>query len=233
MCVLCVVRCINADVLLRRSTRVAALLLLSFSFAHGQTLPPPDSNPPQTFQKAGEVPAGSSKAFEFGLSDFSYRVSANGNGRRERGGLVRRFNLRLDSGEEISRVYFSKYAGDLLLVCEVADGDGGRAFVVRLEQPSMRARWKQRVPAYNVAAAREGDALYVAASGFVGRLNLATGAYLWKHDRLTLDGPPLFESFEQPEVRGDTVSFREAAVAGRPAQTLLLNKKTGKLIRIE
>ncbi|MDQ3917769.1 MAG: hypothetical protein M3348_04775 [Acidobacteriota bacterium] len=232
MCVLRLARRINADVLLRRSTRVAALLLLSFSFAHGQALPPPDSNPPQTFQKAGEVPAGSSKAFEFGLSDFSYHVSANGNGRREGGGLVRRFNLRLDGGEEISRVYFSKYAGDLLLVCGVADG-GGRAFVVRLEQPSMRARWKQRVPAYNFAAAREGDALYVAASGFVGRLNLATGAYLWKHDRPTPDGPPLFESFEQPEVRGDTVSFREAAAAGRPAKTLLVNKKTGKLIRIE
>ena len=215
----------------------APLLCLLFCVAAAATAQDvrhaPAAQPSEGFERAKEISAGSLKAFEFGLSDFSYHVSANGNGRREGGGLVRPFNLRLDGGEEIRRVYFSKYAGDLLLVCEVAYGDGGRAFVVRLEQPSMRARWKQRVPADKVAAAREGDALYVAASGLVGRLNLATGAYLWKYDRLTPDGPPLFESFEQPEVRGDTVSFREASVAGWPAKTLLLNKKTGKLIRIE
>jgi hypothetical protein len=202
--------------------------------AHGQNPPASASNPPQTFERAEEVPAGAPKAFEFGLSDFSYHVGANGNGRRE-GGLVRRFNLRLDSGEEITHVYFSKYGGDLLLVCEVAYGDGGRALVIRLEQPSMRARWKQRVPGYNVVAAREGESLYLAAMGFVGRLNLRSGAYLWRHDGLNrvAAGPPAFESFEPPEVRGDTVLFREAAAAGRPAKTLLVNKQTGKIIRAE
>lgn len=228
------VSCEFVDKSLRRSARVAALLLLFLSFARGQSPPTPAAPASQTFQKAGEVPAGAPRAFEFGLSGFSYHVAPNGNGRREGGRVVQRFNLRLELGEEITRVYFSKYEADLLLVCEVAYGDGGRAFVARLEQPSMRARWKQRVPGYNVAAAREGDALYLAAAGFVGRLNLASGAYLWKHaDISKADGPPAFEGFELPEVRGDTVSFREAAVAGRAAKTILVNKKTGKIIRIE
>lgn len=222
------------DKSLRRSAHAAALLLLFLSFARGQSPPASAADPSQTFQKAGEVPAGAPKAFEFELPGFSYHVAANGNGRREGGRVVQRFNLRLELGEEITRVYFSKYEADLLLVCEVAYGDGGRAFVARLEQPSMRARWKQRVPGSNVSAAREGDALYLAATGFVGRLNLGTGAYLWKHaDISKADGPPAFESFELPEVRGDTVSFRESAVAGRAAKTILVNRKTGKIIRIE
>lgn len=219
---------------LRRAACVASLVLLCLSFAQGQSASTPAPNPAQTFQKAGEIPDGAPKAFEFELSGFGYHVSPNGNGRREGGPLVRRFNLQLETGEEITHVYFSKYEADLLLICEVSYGDGGRGFVARLEQPSMRARWKQRLPAYQIAAARDGDALYLAASGFVGRLNLRTGAYLWKHDDISkTDGPPVFESFELPEVRGDTVSFRESGVAGRPAKTLLLNKKTGKLIRIE
>src|SRR5947209_5563960 len=191
--------------------------------------------PSDVFQKAKGIPAGAPKAFEFESSDFSYHVSPNGNGRREGGRLVRRFNLRLETGEEITHVYFSKYGADLLLVCEVAYGDGGRGFVARLEQPSMRARWKQRVPAYNIAAAREGESLYLAASGFVGRLDLRKGAYLWKHADLfeTRGGRGYFESFEVPRVSGDTVSFREAAVAGRPAKTIRLNKKTGKVIGTE
>lgn len=213
---------------------MTVLLLLCLSFARSQSQPASAPDPLQTFEKAREVPAGAPKAFEFELSDFSYHVAANGNGRREGGGLTRRFNLRLDSGEEIARVYFSKYAGDLLLVCEVAYGDGGRAFVARLEQPSMRARWKQRVPGKGAAAAREGDALYVAATGFVGRLNLQTGAYLWKHDDISkAGGPPAFESFELPEPRGDTVSFKESGTGGRAARIIVLNKKTGKIIRVE
>jgi hypothetical protein len=191
--------------------------------------------PSEVFQKAAEIPAGAPKSFEFELSGFSYHVNLNGNGRRERGDAVRRFNLRLESGEEISHVYFSKNEADVLLVCEVAYGDGGRGFVARLEQPSMRARWKQRVPAYHITSLREGESLYLAATGFVARLDLRKGVYVWKHGDLfeTRGGQAYFESFEVPEVAGDTVSFREAAVAGRPAKTILVSKKTGKLIRIE
>jgi hypothetical protein len=215
----------------------ATLFLCLAASAASQDGPSAPAAQPQTsgdFEKAKEVPAGAPKAFEFELSDFSYHVSANGNGRREGGGLTRPFNLRLDSGEAITRVYFSKYAGDLLLVCEVSYGDGGRAFVARIEQPSMRARWKQRVPGKGVAAAREADALYVAATGFVGRLDLRGGKYLWQHDDISkTNGPPVFESFELPELRGDTVSFKEAGAGGRAAKTIVANKKTGKIIRIE
>ena len=211
------------------------MLLLCLSFALRQSPPPPVSNPPQAFQKAREIPAGAPKAFEFELPGFSYHVGANGNGRREGGGPVRRFNLRLESGEEIIHVYFSKYEGDLLLLCEATYDDGGFGFVARLEQPSMRARWKQRVPAYHITSLREGDSLYVAGMGFVGRLSLRSGAYLWKHGDLfeTREGQGYFENFEVPDVTGDTVSFREADVSGRPPQTIRVNKKTGKLIGIE
>jgi len=221
----------------REFTSAATLLICLTASAAAQDGPSAPAAQPQSsgdFEKAKEVPAGAPKAFEFELSDFSYHVGANGNGRREGGGLTRRFNLRLDSGEAITHVYFSKYAGDILLVCEVAYGDGERAFVARLEQPSMRARWKQRVPGKGVAAAREADALYLAAMGFVGRLDLRSGAYLWKHDDISkTNGPPAFESFELPELRGDTVSFKEAGVTGRAAKTIVVNKKTGKIIRVE
>ncbi|PYS82880.1 MAG: hypothetical protein DMF67_11190 [Acidobacteria bacterium] len=221
-----------------RFARAVALLLCLAACAAAQDerhATAPDPKPSQTFQKAAETPAAAPRAFEFELSGFSYHVSANGNGRRENGGPVRRFNLRLESGEEISHVYFSKHGSDLLLVCEVAYGDGGSGFVARLEQPSMRARWKQRVPAYDIKALREGDSLYLAARGFVGRLDLRKGVYVWKHGDLfeTRGGQAFFESFEVPEVAGDTVSFREAAVSQRPAKTIRVNRKTGKITGTE
>jgi hypothetical protein len=218
--------------------RAVALLLCLAACAAAQDAsraPAPQPNPSEVFQKAAETPAAAPKAFEFELSGFSYHVSANGNGRRQGGGPTRRFNLRLESGEEIIHVSFSKYEGDLLLLCEATYDDGGFGLVARIEQPSMRARWKQRVPAYHLKALREGGSLYLAAMGFVGRLDLRKGVYVWKHGDLfeTRDGQAYFESFEVPEVAGDTVSFREAAVSGRPSKTVRVNKKSGKITSTE
>src|SRR5947209_12938547 len=155
-----------------RFARAVALLLCLAACAAAQDerhAPAPDPKPSQTFQKAAETPAAAPRAFEFELSGFSYHVSANGNGRRENGGPVRRFNLRLESGEEISHVYFSKHGSDLLLVCEVAYGDGGSGFVARLEQPSMRARWAPPVALYDNRAARKRDSVYLPARRFLRR----------------------------------------------------------------
>ncbi|HEX3558016.1 MAG TPA: hypothetical protein VHU19_02365 [Pyrinomonadaceae bacterium] len=211
-------------------TRAFALLLCLAASAAAQDASNAHApQPSEVFQKAAETPADAPRAFEFELSGFSYHVSANGNGRREKGDSVRRFNLRLESGEEIAHVYFSKYEADLLLVCEAARGD---AFVARLEQPSMRARWKQRVPAHDIRAARAGDSLYLAVKGFVARLDLRKGVFVWKHGDLfeTREGQAYFGSFEVPSVAGDTVSFREAAVSPRPAKTIRVNRKTGQII---
>lgn len=212
--------------------RAVALLLCLTAIATAQDdARAPQPKPSEVFQKAAEIPADVPKAFEFELSGFSYHVSANGNGRREKGDAVRRFNLRLESGEEISHLYFSKSEADLLLICEDAHGDGGSGFVARLEQPSMRARWKQRVPASNIRALRVGGSLYLAARGLVARLDLRKGVYVWKHGDLfeTREGQAYFESFEVPEVAGDTVSFKEAAVSSRPAKTIRVNRKSGKI----
>ena len=78
----------------REFARAAALILCLASCAaarDGRGAPAPQPNPSEVFQKAREVPAGAPKAFEFELPGFSYHLSANGNGRREGGGPVRRF----------------------------------------------------------------------------------------------------------------------------------------------
>lgn len=175
------------------------------------------------------------EAFEFEANGFSYYIKQNGNGWRKKGDRVRRFNLRLDHGG-LERVYFSEYDGGLLLVCEVGDGGYGGGFVTLLGQPSMRARWKQSIPAFNVGhPLREGRRLYVTGVGFVGKLNLDTGEFDWKHDDLydkREGGSTAFTSFEAPELVGDTVLFRDRPVYN-PRRTLVVDKKSGKIIRVE
>jgi hypothetical protein len=219
-------------------------LALACACAHGLALhgsaqeAQPAPKPSQVFQLAKPINSKAHhdpEAFEFEMGGFDYHVRRNGNGWRKKGEMSRRFNLRLDDGD-LGRVYFHDYGGRLLLVCEAGDGEGGWGFVTLLEQPSMRGLWRQHIPAFNVGEPlREGRSLYVTGIGFVGKLDLGTGEFDWQHDGLydTREGAPKhFNSFEKPELAGDTVLFRERSVYNQH-KTLVVDKKTGKTIRVE
>ena len=204
----------------------------------------PAPSPPKGFPKARPARADAApaaSAFEFESGDFSYRVGANGNGRRARvgkGGRARHFNLRLDGRYFIEGLRYAIHEGDVLLVCELNDGEAGAGLVARLEQPSMRALWRQEIPAFNVGEPlRDGHALYVTGIGLVGRLDLRTGQYDWLHDGLYDEragaAGKSFNSFEAPELAGETVLFRDKPVYNPRRKAIVVVRKTGKIIRIE
>jgi hypothetical protein len=213
------------------------------------------------FRAAAGTPAEAPTAFEFESGGFSYRVAANGNGRRTKRDKTRRYNLHLNSGESIRRLLFSEYGDDLLLLCEVDAGEAGPSVVIaRLEQPSMRALWKQSAPSDGLDTLRRGGSLYLGGAGFVARLELNDGAYAWQHrdrreetdeegddkesddkesddkERGDKDAEALIPPgrYVPAEVSGDAVVFRPAqGPAGQGAKTVRVSRKTGKIIGVE
>jgi hypothetical protein len=153
---------------------------------------------------------------------------------------ARRFNLWLAGRNFVEGLRFAVHEGDLLLLCELNDGEARTGLVVRLEQPSMRALWRSPVPAAEVGEPlRDGHDLYVTGADFVARLDLRTGGYVWQHEEIGDEIAEVrggaarpFGSFETPEPAGDAVLFRERAVYN-PPRTLVVNRKTGDIIRIE
>lgn len=225
----------------RRSPCALVFVLCAAAGAFAQPAAATPPKPPHLFEKATPIPEpppgvyAEPDAFEFEQSGYRYRVAANGAGRRTKGDAVRRFNLRLAGGDRITRLYFSGHEGNVLLVGEVSDGESGAGFVARLEQPSMRALWKAELPAFNVGPPlREGPHLYLTAVGFVAKLDLETGQFVWRNGRLYgRGGRGTFNSFVRPEVGGGAVLFREVPADSRPAKTLRVDRKTGKILSIE
>lgn len=199
--------------------------------------PAPTPKPSKVFQQARAVGDGAApEAFEFEMRGFAYHVNANGNGRRAKGRKVRGFNLRIDRGDSVGSLFYSEFEGDLLLLLHLADAGAGAGLVTRLEQPSMRGLWRQRVAAPDVGEPlREGHDLYVTGAGFIGRLDLRTGVYVWQLDGLEdVRGaePKPLKAFDQPELRGGAVLFRERPVYN-PRRTLVVDRKSGKVISVE
>lgn len=211
---------------------------------------------PGDFRTAAATPPEAPVAFEFESGGFAYHVAANGNGRRTKGDKTRLYNIHLGGGgDSIRRLYFSEYGDDLLLLCEVGGGeDGPSVFITRLEQPSMRALWKQSAPSDGVDTLRRGGSLYLGGAGFVARLELKSGAYAWQHRDRREDAEEEGDAgggddtehadeaealipqgrYAPSEVSGDTVVFGPArAPAGRGAKTVRVDRKTGKIISVE
>lgn len=208
---------------------VLALVLLCAASAAAQGEGAPES--PKVFREARKVSQGSSTSFEFELKGFTYRIAWNGAGRRIKGDSTRLFNLRLDGGDFLERIYYAVHRENILLLCEVTDGESGAGFVARLEQPSMRARWKTRLPAFNVGPGLiEEEHVYVTGIGFVARLDLREGEFVWKHDDLYRAEDGSFNSFETPRIEGDAVLFKEVPARESGAKTLRVQRRTGKIL---
>ncbi len=190
---------------------------------------------PKVFREARKISGSSSPSFEFELGGFTYKIAGNGAGRRTKGDSTRLFNLRLDGGDFLERVYYAAHRDNVLLLCEVTDGESAAGFIARLEQPSMRARWKQRIPAFNVGPALiEEEHVYLTGFDFVARLDLHKGEFVWKlDDDLRPSKGGGFQAFETPRVEGDAVVFKEKPMSEAPAKTLRVHRRTGKILGIE
>lgn len=174
--------------------------------------------------------------FEFSASSYNYRILRNGRGGRTGGGSpARSFNLRLERDNYLDRaIYHAEYQGDVLLVCEVTDGVYGGGIVVRLDGRTLRTKWKRWLPAFNVGQGLvEGNYAYVTAIGFIGKINLNSGNYVWQHDNLYGQDDSAFNSFELPEIRGDIVLFRESEnYLRRRVATIQIERRSGRITNI-
>lgn len=122
----------------------------------------------------------------------------------------------------VERLWCGLVQRDALLVYEVRlvddKGDFVRGVVARLDQTG-KPMWVQ-VLAGNVGEPYSaGGSLYVSGLGFVGKLDMQTGAYLWKHAELYRSAG-MYNSFEAPRIEGHQVVFKARhANYGKPPPT--------------
>jgi hypothetical protein len=175
-------------------------------------------------------------SFPVAGSHFELKRDATGRRRSSRGQSTR-FRLKVESDEEINRVYYSEYKGDLLLLCELNAGGYGSGFVVRMDSQTLRQKWRVQIPAFNVSQALiEDNSVYLGATGFAGKLDLDSGRYLWKHDdfyrKYHKDGA--FNIFELPRIVGNEVVYTEKQeMFNRKPNIIRFNKKTGKVLKVD
>jgi hypothetical protein len=207
---------------------VILILLLASSVTAQQTS--------QAFSAAKSFPEPPDTAsFEFSSGGHQYRVSGNGKGHRSGNDKRRTFSLRVAPNDYLTpELYYAEYEGDLLLIAEVSNGEYGMGFLARLDGATLRMKWKRVIPGFNVGQGLlDGAFAYVTGIGFVGKVNLKSGAYVWRHTDLYGQANSAFNSFALPEVEGNVVVFREVEhYLRKKAAVIRVQRHNGKIISV-
>lgn len=110
----------------------------------------------------------------------------------------------------VERLWCGLTQREALLVYEVRlvddKGDFVRGVVARLDQNG-KAIWVQVLTGNVGEPYAVGGSLYVSGLGFVGKVDVRTGSYVWKHAEL-YRAPGMFNSFEAPRMEGHRVVFK-------------------------
>ena len=217
---------------INRITNAIILVLLLTGSANSQQSSFP-------FSPATSVPDnGDPTHFEISTANYSYSISSSGRGVRKGSGepKARSFRLRLDRGDRFTGViYHAEYQGDVLLICEATNDLDGVGFIFRLDGRTLRTKWKRTIPAFNVGQGLIDDKYaYVTGIGFIGKINLNSGVYVWRHRDLYRRNNQAFNSFELPELQGPLVVFSERPdYLRKKVAVIKVERASGRIVSLE
>lgn len=178
--------------------------------------------------------------FKFSTSHYNFNITGGGRGTRKLGiSDSATFQLKLDTlmcgGETYIRsIYYLESEADLILIYEMSDDESGWGSVTRLNQERLSPEWTEHVPSFGIKGVVESSYVYFMASGYVAKLNLDSGKYVWQHKNLYKDYH--FNNFELPIIEGDVVLFKEIPQdlpkQKLRAKTIKVQKQSGKILSI-
>lgn len=169
------------------------------------------------------------RACTLAFGDQTISVSAIGDAQVSGSGT--RFSLPYDSGLT-DRIYSAAYHGDLVVVFEVSTTESGRGGIVRLQPPDFRVVWNLRIPSRHVGpGAIDGSSLYLSATGFVARVDLEGGRYLWQHGDLHDSSSGRFNEFLVPLVtRSEALFYEDAGMSQHRPKLVRVQKDSGAFV---
>ncbi len=131
----------------------------------------------------------------------------------------------------IERLFFYRTGVDVIAISQETDQDGGWGKVKRFSISSGKMIWEAYIPGFNLGTPVVVDNnLYVSAIGFIGKLDLSTGQYVWSFDDLYgKDGK--YSAFDEPTFDGDKVTFLTIVYEPeRRPNVIVVDDRWGKII---
>jgi hypothetical protein len=189
---------------------------------------PGDAGGQRAFSRVERIGEANARSFfVFSAADRNYAFRHDGFAEIRALNFVhpRHLNLKMGGPGRLERLYTADVAGDLLLIYEVVNGNGGWGFIARLDQEARTFRWIAPIASLNIGPGLvEDNYVYLTGQDFLAKLDLQSGKYVWQQTEFAKQYGSAFLEFGLPEIDGATVMFRELSNRER---TIKVDKATG------
>lgn len=213
--------------------KIALPLLLVYLTITPFAQTPGDASGQRAFSRVERIGEASARSFfVFSTADRSYAIRHDGFAEVRGVKFVRPKYLSLKMGGpgRLERLYIADMAGDLLLIYEVGNGNGGWGYIARLDPEFRASRWIAPITSPNIGPGLiEDNYVYLTGQDFLAKIDLQSGKYVWQQTEFAKQFGSSFLGFGLPEINGGTVMFRERSSKER---TIEVDKATGTFIKI-
>jgi outer membrane protein assembly factor BamB len=162
-----------------------------------------------------------------------YKINARGVMSVSNGSKNQQYRIRFSTQKTdvIEKLMVTEYQTNLVLVGEVNNGGEGAGFILILNRSNLKQQWLTWIPAFNVGIPLvRGNYIYLSGIGFIGKLNLSTGRYIWKHDDLYRKNEA-FNNFATPVIEGTTIVFFGEGTSNKATNEIVVDHLSGKIIK--
>jgi outer membrane protein assembly factor BamB len=139
------------------------------------------------------------------------------------------------AGHNVEKLAYTSYENDLILVFLTEKGDFGGGQVVRIDGNQFEPKWALEFPGPNIGQPiLNNDDLYITSFGFIGKIDLNSGTFLWQHDGLYDSETEDFNYFKMPILDGEKAIFQGGNFFANCPERLVVNESTGEILeRVE
>jgi hypothetical protein len=194
---------------------------------------PAAPNPSKNFAKVKPTGEYQDAVFKFSAMGRKYSITARGQvSSITINSQKRSSKLEVDEGF-IEKLSFMEYEGNLLLLIELDDHISGWGNIYSLNPKNSALNWKANIPGFNIGESLiEQKYAYITAIGFIAKINLNNGRYIWQNDNLYKRSDS-FNNFVQPQIEGQRVIFRGDGYLAETPKSIVVDKISGKILAIK
>ncbi len=133
--------------------------------------------------------------------------------------------------DQITELFIYQIENDIIVLYVYSDGESCGSTAKRISLNQNRIIWSTHIYALNLARpAVKDNSVYISTLGFIGKLDLVNGKFIWKHEDLFVKGN--YESFNEPEFMNDSLVLFTNRVPEMIIDSIIINDKNGKIIKM-
>ncbi|MBC7400855.1 MAG: hypothetical protein H7289_13015 [Mucilaginibacter sp.] len=178
--------------------------------------------------KSGRIATGDEDTVYASLNNIDFTIYPDGNIEEFKKGSPK-VSYKLSTNKRVETAFISFYRNNLIVYYTETDSESGGSVVESFDTATQKLNWKARAYGFNLGnPVIKTNIAYISTIGFVGKLNLETGKYYWKHENLYDRDIYAFNQFDSVLFVDHNVIFISKRTTQKITDSIIVNDATGK-----